>query len=227
MSGILFIEHDLLIGASYTSLLEAESFSVTLARTAAAGLNQLQQGAFALVLLDAMLPERRSLDVLRDIRRLNQIPVIMLASHEDASDSVLALELGADDYVGKTCAPRELAARLRAVLRRVRVEAVGSITPVVIGPLELLTSKRQVNWRGSPLTLTSTEFSLLYLLAKNAGHVVSKKTLSEFALGRTLTRHDRSIDVHLSSIRQKLGNRPDGRFWIETIRGLGYQFVRD
>ena len=138
----------------------------------------------------------------------------------------MGLELGADDYVPKPCLPRELAARLRAILRRTQ-PADNAAAPMVVGALTVFPGQRRVEWSGSPVELTSTEFNLLEMLARNAGRVVSKAELSEQGLGRPLARFDRSIDVHLSSIRHKLGLRGDGRSWIETVRGLGYQLVRE
>jgi len=138
------------------------------------------------------------------------------------------LELGADDYVPKPCTPRELVARLRAILRRTQEAAqVLPSGPLTVGQLVMWPQMRRAQWRGVGLELTSTEFNLLEMLARNAGRVVSKAELSEQGLGRPLARFDRSIDVHLSSIRHKLGLRGDGRSWIETVRGLGYQLVRE
>src|SRR5690606_15191774 len=131
------------------------------------------------------------------------------------------------DYVPKPCTPRELAARLRAILRRSRPPdtAASRDEPLSVGPLSLWPGRRSAQWRGEALALTSTEFGLLEVLARQAGRVVGKSELSEQALGRPLARFDRSIDVHVSSLRQKLGQREDGRSWIETVRGRGYQFL--
>ncbi|HEX9432096.1 MAG TPA: response regulator transcription factor, partial [Burkholderiales bacterium] len=146
----------------------------------------------------------------------------MLTARGDDVDRIVGLELGADDYVPKPCTPRELVARLRAILRRAQPGADGG--PLEIGGVTLWPEKRRVQWRGRELPLTSIEFNVLEVLMRNAGRVVSKHEISEQALGRPLARFDRSIDVHLSSIRQKLG---DGARLIRTVRGLGYHLVKE
>jgi len=176
-----------------------------------------------------MMPRLNGVEALGKIRRESRIPVIMLTAKGDDLDRILGLEYGADDYVPKPCTPRELVARIRAILRRSQPVEPKSDIPehVQVGPLSLWPEKRLAEWKGVALSLTSTEFNLLETLARNAGKVVSKAGLSEQALGRPLARFDRSVDVHVSSIRQKLGKRPDGLLWIETVRGMGYQFIRD
>jgi DNA-binding response OmpR family regulator len=157
----------------------------------------------------------------------------MLTARGDDTDRVVGLELGADDYVPKPCTPRELAARIRAILRRSqgRTGAVGNgehavSGPISVGELSVWPEQRRAEWSGRPLELTSTEFGLLEILARNAGQAVSKAQLSEQAMGRPLTRFDRSIDVHMSSIRHKLGVLPDGRSCIQTVYRKGYQLIR-
>lgn len=184
---------------------------------------------YHLIVLDLMMPGEDGLSICRRLRgQGDQTPIIMLTAKGDDVDRIIGLEMGADDYVPKPCTPRELVARIRAVLRRVNSTPTESADNLLqIGELTLWPGKRTAQWRNAPLELTSTEFNLLLQLARNAGRVVSKRELSEQALGRSLTRFDRSIDVHLSSIRHKLGRRPDGQSWIETIRGIGYQFIRE
>ena len=147
----------------------------------------------------------------------------------DDLDRVVGLELGADDYVQKTCTPRELVARLRAILRRVSQAGVSDLrlATLTAGALTLWPERRRAEWQEQPLELTSTEFNLLEVLVRYAGQVVSKEILSDQGLGRSLARYDRSIDVHLSSIRHKLGNLPDGRSWIQSVRGQGDQLIRE
>jgi two-component system OmpR family response regulator/two-component system response regulator CpxR len=137
----------------------------------------------------------------------------------DDADRIVGLELGADDYVPKPCTPRELAARVRAILRRTQAADSTEDAPAIIeaGPLKLFPRERRAEWNNRSLDLTSTEFNLLDVLARNAGRAVSKDELSERALGRPLARFDRSIDVHVSSIRRKLGTLPAGRSWIQTV----------
>jgi len=144
-------------------------------------------------------------------------------------DRIVGLELGADDYVPKPCTPRELVARIRAILRRTQSPTPASLPASVltVGSLVMWPEKRSAEWNGEPLELTSTEFNLLEVLVRNAGRVVSKHELSEQSLGRPLARYDRGIDVHLSSIRHKLGSGGAGRSPIQTVRGVGYQYVRE
>jgi two-component system OmpR family response regulator len=179
--------------------------------------------------LDVMLPGVGGFEALRRIRAQSRIPVLMLTAKGDDVDRIVGLEVGADDYVPKPCTPRELVARLRAILRRTQRD--GSFTadtsPVKAGPLVLWPEKRSAEWGGRSIDLTSTEFNLLEVLARSAGRVVSKSELSERGLGRPLARFDRSLDVHVSSLRQKLGKLGDGRSCIQTVRGVGYQLVRD
>lgn len=179
---------------------------------------------FDIVVLDVMMPGIDGIEVLRRIRSDNDVPVLMLTARGDDVDRIVGLELGADDYVAKPCTPRELAARLRAILRRAR-EARDCTIPVIVGPLEIRPAQRRADWRGAPLALTSTEFDVLATLVRHAGRVVEKTELSQQALGRPLGRFDRSLDVHVSNLRQKLEPRPDGTPWIETVRGRGYQFL--
>jgi DNA-binding response OmpR family regulator len=152
----------------------------------------------------------------------------MLTAKGEDSDKVNGLELGADDYVPKPCTPRELSARIRAILRRTGAVSSDSLPTekVVVGALVIWPDRRIAEWAGKSLDLTSTEFNLLELLARNAGRPVSKEMLSARGLGRPRTRYDRSIDVHLSSIRRKLAMVGTQAPMIETVHGLGYQLVR-
>jgi DNA-binding response OmpR family regulator len=175
-----------------------------------------------------MMPRMNGVEALRRIRLQSRMPVIMLTAMGDDMDRILGLELGADDYVPKPCTPRELSARIRAILRRTKPgDSAEKPQTISIPPLIIWPEQRRAEWGGKPLELTSTELSLLELLARNAGKPVSKSDLSQQALGRPLTRFDRSIDVHLSSIRHKLGTLPDGRSYIQTVYRLGYQYLKD
>jgi DNA-binding response OmpR family regulator len=180
-------------------------------------------GAYQIVVLDVMMPRVDGVEALRRIRQASRVPVIMLTARGDDVDRIIGLELGADDYVAKPCTPRELAARLRAILRRVQPQADGA-GPLAVSGLAMWPEKRRVEWQGRPIELTSMEFNLLEVLMRNAGRVVSKKDLSEQALGRPLARFERSVDVHLSSIRQKLG---EAAALIRTVRGQGYHLSRE
>ena len=174
-----------------------------------------------------MLPRLNGVEALRRIRAQSRVPVLMLTARGDDVDRIVGLELGADDYVPKPCTPRELVARLRAILRRSEAGAAGPAGPSD-GAAPLWPERRHAEWDGRPIDLTSTEFNLLeVLLARNAGRVVRRAELSEQGLGRPLARFDRSIDVHVSSLRQKVGRLADGRSYIQTVRGHGYQLVRE
>jgi len=153
---------------------------------------------------------------------------LMLTAKGDDVDRIVGLELGADDYLPKPCNPRELVARLRAILRRTEGQAQGEQIPdeFRIGELVLSPAERIAKWSQRRLELTSTEFNLLEVLVRQAGHVISKVELCQKALGRELERYDRSLDMHVSNLRHKLGNLSDGRSPIQTVRGVGYQYIK-
>jgi two-component system response regulator CpxR len=169
-----------------------------------------------------MMPGRSGIEVLTALRRETDLPVLMLTARGEDLDRILGLELGADDYLPKPCNPRELVARLRAVLRR---RGGGALLPLHVGDLELQPASRQLLRDGERLELTSTEFSIAQELLRRAGSVVSKRDLYLAALGREPVRYDRSIDMHVSNLRRKLGPGPGGDERIETVRGLGYLYA--
>ncbi|HMY50493.1 MAG TPA: response regulator transcription factor [Rhodocyclaceae bacterium] len=230
MNRVLLVDDDVELSALLREYIEQEGYEATVVHDGESGVAEALSGRHAIVVLDVMMPGIGGIEALRRIRAQSNVPVLMLTAKGDDVDRIVGLELGADDYVPKPCTPRELVARLRAILRRthepatVADSATGTVT---VGPLLMWPQMRRAEWQGRPLELTSTEYNLLELLARNAGRVVSKTELSEQGLGRPLARFDRSIDVHLSSIRHKLGTRPDGGSWIETVRGLGYQMIRE
>lgn len=209
--------------------LKREGFDTVTAQDGETGVNLALSGRFAIVVLDIMMPRLSGLDALRRIREESDVPVLMLTARGDDIDRVVGLNLGADDYVPKPSSPAELAARLKAILRRTEAKqsADESLQRVTAGPLTLHMDSRRAEWQGQALELTSTEFNLLEVLARDFGNSVSKDDLSRRALGRRLMPYDRRIDVHISSIRQKLGSRSDGQSWIQTIRGQGYQLVAE
>lgn len=229
MTKLLLVDDDTELANMLREYLEREDFSVTLAHDGEAGAAAALSGDYALAVLDVMMPKASGMDALSRIRAASDMPVIMLTAKGDDIDRIIGLEMGADDYVQKPCTPRELVARIRAVLRRFQTRESGDDIPaqIRVGPLTLWPARRAAQWGEAPLTLTSTEFNLLQVLARNAGKAVSKPDLSEQAMGRPLSRFDRSIDVHMSSIRHKLGLREDGRTWIQTVRGIGYQLTRE
>lgn len=228
MSRVLLVDDDIELAAMLREYLEQEGFEAVAVHDGESGVREALSGRYAIAVLDVMMPRLNGVEALRQIRAGSRLPVLMLTARGDDIDRIIGLELGADDYVPKPCSPRELVARLRAILRRVAgpAEASTSAEPLVVGPLSMWPERRSASWRQQPLDLTSTEFSILGVLARQAGRVVSKSEISELALGRPLARFDRSIDVHVGSIRQKLGARPDGSSWIQTIRGQGYQLVK-
>lgn len=226
MSKLLLVDDDIELTTMLTEYLEREGFSINAVHNGESAVREALSGDYALVVLDVMMPGMSGIEALSRIRTHSQMPVLMLTARGDDIDRIIGLELGADDYVPKPCMPRELAARIRAILRRASPENnQPNHEPIQIGGLTLWPEKRQASWQQQALELTSTEFNLLEVLARHAGQAVSKNDLSSHALGRNLTRYDRSIDVHMSSIRHKLGNLPDGRSCIQTIRGIGYQLV--
>jgi len=227
MTRLLLIDDDNELCTMLAEYLATEDFDVDMAHDGTRGLEQAQQADYDAIILDVMLPGMNGFDVLRELRQQQQTPVLMLTARGDDIDSIVGLELGADDYLPKPCNPRVLVARLRAVLRRRHLPASETgedAEPLHIGPLRLDPGSRRAQINEQVLTLTSTEFSVLEVLVRKAGQVVSKEALSEQALGRPLTRYDRSIDMHVSSLRKKLGPLSDNQSPIQTIRGMGYQY---
>jgi len=221
----LLIDDDKQLTAMLATYLEREGFEVTVVNDGQQGLNVALQQHYDLLVLDVMMPLLDGVTILKRLRQVSDKPVLMLTARGDDIDRVLGLELGADDYVPKPCLPRELVARIRAILRRVQMQQTPDLE-LREGPLVLTPANRHASCDGRELALTGAEFSLLWLLVSQAGRIVSKADLSSQGLGKTLTQYDRSIDVHISNIRQKLGPRPDGGAWIEAVRGKGYQWLR-
>ena len=228
MQTVLLIDDDIELVDMLKEYLMLEGFAVQIACNGAAGVQMLDL-SIDIVVLDVMMPMLNGIETLKMIRKSNNVPVIMLTAKGDNTDRIVGLELGADDYVPKPSTPREIVARIRAILRRTKppAEIADSAGKMQIGALMIVPGKRQVTWNNEAIALTSTEYNLLELLAKNVGQVVTKEDLSQYALGRPLARFDRSIDVHLSSIRHKLGVLPDGKPCIQTVFKLGYQLLKD
>jgi len=209
--------------------LEQEGFGVTGVNDGEAGAKAALSGDYDIAILDVMMPRLNGLDTLRRIRIKSQLPILLLTARGDDTDRIVGLELGADDYVPKPCTPRELTARIRAILRRTNNPTHESNInqALTVHALSMWPESRTATWSGKTLELTSTEFNLLEVLVRHAGHPVSKAELSQQGLGRNLNRFDRNIDVHLSSLRQKLGTMADGRSCIQTVYRLGYQFIKE
>ena len=285
MPRILLVDDDVELTAMLADYLAAEGFVVEVAGDGASGAARALADGIDLAVLDVMLPDRSGIETLREIRLTSNVPVLMLTARGDEIDKVVGLELGADDYVSKPCTPRELAARIRAILRRTSrfaappgasqgaagpgtVTASSAATPgaamsaaamsaaampgtsaatagavtagavtvgagpgagggdvLEAGALRVWPRSRRIEWRGRDLDLTSTQFSVLEVLARHAGTVVGKADLSKLALGRPLGRFDRSIDVHISILRQRLDGPGGGDELIKTVRGIGYQLA--
>lgn len=229
MAKVLIIDDDEELARLFAVYLERDGFSVDSVHEGLEGIKLALTGDYSLIVLDIMLPDIKGTEILAKIRRESSIPVLMFTAKGDDIDRIIGLELGADDYVPKPCNPRELAARIRAIIRR--TETVGldkNADEVAIdtGALQVWSQQRKAVWLGKPLELTSTEFNILQILAENIGFPVSKKELSEKGLGKPLGRFDRGIDVHISSIRQKLGQIPERTSYIQTIHGKGYQLLK-
>ena len=229
--------HSLLLADDDTELcdmlgqyLEAEGFAVTAVHDGEAALAEARSGRYELAVLDIMMPRMSGLDVLRELRRDSQLPVLILTARGDDVDSIVGLELGADDYLPKPASPRVLVARIRAILRRAAASAPAETAApahIALGDLEIHTGARSVELAGRPVVMTSTEYSLLEYLARGAGRVIGKEELSQQVLGRKLEAYDRGIDMHVSNLRKKLGPLPGGEERIKTVRGVGYQYVLD
>ena len=225
-ASVLLVDDDVELADMLCDYLAQEGFEARAVHDGESGVAEALSGRYGVVVLDVMMPRLGGIEALRRIRVASQVPVLMLTAKGDDMDRIIGLELGADDYVPKPCLPRELVARLRAILRRARpaVETASGL-PVRVGKLSVFPAQRRVEWDGEGIELTSTEFNLLEMLARNAGRPVSKGDLSEKGLGRPLARFDRSVDVHLSSIRHKLGVLSDGRSCIQTVYRQGYQLI--
>ena len=227
MPNLLLIDDDIELCEMLAEYLESENFTVAIAHNGLSGLdlaradNAGNTKNYDAIILDVMLPEMDGFSVLRELRKSITTPVLMLTAKGDDIDRIVGLEMGADDYVPKPCNPRELVARLKAILRRTQSEVTQTLDVIKTGELEIQPSSRKAIYKSVQLSLTSSEYNLLEVLAKNTGQVVDKETLSEQALGKKLTDYDRSIDMHLSKLRQKLGD--DSQQLIKTVRGRGYQ----
>jgi two-component system, OmpR family, response regulator len=222
---VLLIDDDVELVELLRDYLVQEGFAVVSAHDGAAGLVMALSGFVDIVVLDVMMPGINGITTLAQIRSSSVLPVIMLTARGDDIDRIVGLELGADDYVTKPCTPRELTARIRAILKRAGSNLLPVTQAVSVGALTIWPAQRRAEQAGLALELTSTEYGLLELLARNAGQTVSKAELSQEVLGRPLSRFDRSIDVHISSIRNKLAKLADGRSPIQTVIRKGYQLV--
>lgn len=219
---ILLVDDDRELGEMLSRFLACEGFSVELAHDGPRGLERARSGRHDAIVLDIMLPAMSGLEVLRELKPTSPVPVIMLTARGEDTDRILGLDMGADDYLSKPFNPRELVARLRAVLRRGQHEGTDVLQ---FGDIELNHAARGVTVDGRPVRLTGAEFAILERLMQCPGKVVSKDALAEHALGRRLQPFERAIDTHVSRLRGKLGTRADGSDRIQSVRARGYLLV--
>jgi two-component system response regulator RegX3 len=225
---ILLIEDEESISEPLARALERDGFEVETAETAADGLSAFREHAPELVLLDVMLPDGDGRDVLREIRSMSRTPVVMLTARGDELDRVLGLELGADDYVTKPFSAAELAARIRAVLRRADDAAEPAQETVLeVGEVRMELDKHLATRAGEPLELTVKEFELLRMLLENAGRLVRREQLISTVWNTTWFGSTKTLDVHVSTLRKKLGDDPTAPRYIHTVRGVGFRFSSD
>ena len=223
---ILLVDDDQELCELLARYLQREGIDVDQVHKGPDGLRQALTQPYDAMVLDVMMPGMTGLEVLTELRKKSQLPVVMLTAKGDEMDRIVGLEIGADDYLPKPCNPRELIARLRAVLRRSQPEPVTKNADVIrIDELEINHSQHHVLKNNEPLELTVTEYNILNTLVLHLGNVVEKNQLAEEAMSRSLTLFDRSLDMHLSNLRKKLGVHDDGQTRIKTIRGVGYMYV--
>jgi DNA-binding response OmpR family regulator len=222
MNQVLVIDDDRVLVDLLREFLATEGFTVDVASDYATGLAGALDGEHELVVLDVMLPGGSGLELLKRLRATSKVPVLLLSAVGETVDRIVGLQIGADDYLAKPFEPRELAARIHAILRRTRdVPTDGEIK---VGDIALSVSRRAVVRAEIPLELTAVEFNVLECLLRNVGSIVTRETLAERALGRPLAPFDRSVDVHVHNLRKKISATPDER--IKTIRGIGYMYTR-
>jgi two-component system response regulator CpxR len=219
---LLLIDDDTELCSLLVEFLKREGFSVECVHEGQRGLDRALHGGFNLVILDVMLPGLDGFEILRRLRQQSRVPVMMLTARNEDVDRIIGLELGADDYLPKPFNPRELVARVRAILRR--YETHPPAAPLEVNGVKLDPATRRVTVDGAPVDLTTFEFDVLDLLMRAAGRVLSRDDLMESLYNRRSTPFDRSIDMHISHIRRKLET---GRPFIKTIRSIGYQFLRN
>jgi two-component system response regulator CpxR len=227
MAAILMIDDDVELCQLVADYLAMDGYQFDRVHDGINGLAKAQSGNYQLILLDIMLPGIDGLSLLKTLRNDNYCPVMMLTARGDDIDRIVGLELGADDYLAKPFNPRELQARIKAILRRVELahqETNQTLPKLDVNKVVLNPQNRQVTCHQHTINLTATEFQLLEMLMRQTGQLVSKESLSQQVLGRRLQLYDRSLDMHISNIRKKLGQFADDEK-IQTLRGSGYLFV--
>ena len=222
---ILLVEDELSITEPLAAALERDGFDTRVAGTVEEALEQARRSEPDLVLLDVMLPDGSGFDVCRELRRDSKVPIIMLTARGEEADRVIGLELGADDYVVKPFSAREVSARIRAVLRRARSEPSADAGTIELGGVRLDPAKREVRRDGEPLELSRKEFDVLELLMRNAGSVVKRERLIEQVWETNWFGSTKTLDVHVSGLRRKLGDHANEPRYLHTVRGVGFRFA--
>jgi two-component system response regulator CpxR len=227
MSKILIIDDDEELCELVSEYLSVEGFMTEAVHDGESGLQKALSGDYELAILDVMLPRKNGFDVLRELRKSSKLPILMLTAKGDDMERIVGLEIGADDYLPKPFNPRELVARLRAVLRRVNDGEEKRPVPetFTVDGIEVSLTGRTAKLDGTDLNLTAVEFDLLVALLEQAGRIVKKEDLSQRVLDRGLSPFDRSLDMHVSNLRKKLGLRADESERIKTIRSVGYIYT--
>jgi two-component system response regulator CpxR len=229
MDQILIIDDDVALCELITEYLEPLGFQISTAHRGDTGVERALKENPSIVVLDVMLPGLNGFEVLRKIRERSKVPVLMLTARGDDVDRIIGLEIGADDYLAKPFNPRELAARINAILRRTKPDPAGERTGsrvLNVGDVELDSGTRVVRRNGEAIDLTAVEFELLANLLRSAGQVITREELSQSVLGRSPSVFDRSIDMHISNLRKKLGHKYGELERIKTLRGVGYIYVK-
>jgi DNA-binding response OmpR family regulator len=225
MASVLLVDDDIELSKLLEEYLQSEQLALDSAHDGPKGLEKALSERYDVIVLDVMLPGMSGLDVLKQLRQKTAVPVLMLTARGSELDRILGLELGADDYLPKPFNPRELVARLRAILRRTIGAGAPSAHPVHLADIELHPESRSVNRSGKNVTLTGAEFDLLHAFLRSPGKIISREDLTQAALGRPMSPMDRSIDVHVSNLRRKLGPYDGAQERIKAIRGSGYVYL--
>ena len=224
MSKVLIIDDDEELCELVSEYLSVEGFETSVVHDGVSGLDEARSGKYDLAILDVMMPKMNGFEVLKNLRTDSTLPVLMLTARGDDMERIVGLESGADDYLPKPFNPRELVARLRAILRRVQIDETER-EKILVDDIELSETARTAKLDGEEVVLTSVEFDLLKHLLMEAGKVIKKEDLSLRVLDRELSPYDRSLDMHISNLRKKLGNRTDGSERIKTVRSVGYIYT--
>ncbi|MCB9653575.1 MAG: response regulator transcription factor [Deltaproteobacteria bacterium] len=227
MRSVLVVDDDERLRSLVAEYLESRGFQVIAVPDGEQAIERMRTAPADLVVLDVMLPGKDGFEVCREVRKFSAAPIIMLTARGDETDRIVGLEIGADDYLPKPFNPRELLARINAILRRSTGSTQGERDPFSAGPIAIDPDRRLVTLRGEKVDLTTTEFEILRTLVANAGRVIGRERLMELARGEEFASFDRSIDVHISHIRRKLGDDPRQPTFVITVRGIGYTVPKD